>query len=675
MVHLEAGNSHICGVNGTNHVECWQWPEWRGSSGIGFNHENFTMEKVAVGGDFLCGLSNKSITCLGSSNSTVIGGEPKTGTYRDIAAGFRHVCAIRDDDGGLTCWGEVNQVEIPKGSFKGIALGENRSCGLRDNGRVVCWGQGQNSFSLPEALMEIQFLFIEAKRNVFCGVSRSHYSLHCWGSQALMPNVPVFDEILPGPCTNRTCSGRQLPGSGDICGIGNHICEPNDSFSPASPPPSQPVSPPPPGGVSTSSGHRWNAKRIALLVVGCVGTMSFVLVAAFFVYRHSKCKCRVHDSGRLDDPEAAPGGGEREDGDNNNHHQQGQEQEQHLPTPVLEKRLSQLASMGNAGHLEEFSLQVLIDITNNFSEDHKIGSGSFGSVYQGKLEDGREVAIKRAEVLSSNSTSAMVSRRQEDRNHAFTNELESLSRLHHRNLVRLLGFCEDCNELVLVYEFMSNGTLHEHLHTLETSPLRSSWSKRIKVALDAARGIEYLHIYAVPPIIHRDIKSSNILLNTTWTAKVSDFGLSLMGPTDEESHLSLRAAGTFGYIDPEYYRLQKLTPKSDVFSFGVVLLEILSGCRAIHKNENGQPRHVVDFVVPYILQDEIHRVLDPKVPPPTPYEIEAVAYVGYLAADCVDSEGRNRPTMSDIVSSLDKALNACKLQPTTLSRSSTHSSI
>ncbi|GLT77309.1 hypothetical protein SLA2020_489070 [Shorea laevis] len=132
-----------------------------------------------------------------------------------------------------------------------------------------------------------------------------------------------------------------------------------------------------------------------------------------------------------------------------------------------------------------------------------------------------------------------------------------------------------------------------------------------------------------------------------------------MGPTEDESPLSLRAAGTVGYMDPEYYRLQLLTSKSDVYSFGVVLLELLSGYKAIHRNENDVPRNVVDYVVPYIFKDEIHRVLDRRVPPTTPFEIEAVAHVGYVAADCVTREGRDRPSMSVIVNSLERALLAC----------------
>ncbi|XP_068312591.1 serine/threonine-protein kinase-like protein CCR4 [Pyrus communis] len=215
------------------------------------------------------------------------------------------------------------------------------------------------------------------------------------------------------------------------------------------------------------------------------------------------------------------------------------------------RELSHLVSMGaNGASLEEFPLQLLLEATFNFSEEHKIGTRSYGSVYYATLDDGRQVAIKRAETSVSSSYVGGCTKRQQD--HAFVNELESLSRLNHENLVRLLGFFEDAKERILVYEHMNNGSLHDHLHKLPHSPLLS-WAKRIKVALDAARGIEYLYEQAVPPIIHRYIKSSNILLHDTLRVKVSVFGLSLMGPEDEELDLSLVAAGTFGYIDPEYY--------------------------------------------------------------------------------------------------------------------------
>lgn len=648
LQQLEAGNSHICGlVNGTNDLHWWQWPDFNSTSIHNFSN-------IAVGEDFVCGLlENGTITCFGSRNSpTSVTQKVPSGIFRVVAAGFRHVCAI-DDDQELRCWG--NSVgEVPQGKFKALALGENRSCALRNNQKVVCWGQ--NGFTLPDSLQGKPFVSIEAKRSVFCGVLTSNYSLYCWGNESFSSNHMVFERVLPGPCTN-TCPCPMLPGSGNVCGEGQIICQPCFEKTSVTPSPTpQPQQPP-------ESGSRggWSGRMVALLVVGCLGSLVVVLVSAFFGYKHCKCKgCRVHDSGPLDEAVA-----------------QAQSAQPPMPPPppsppVLEKKLSQLASMGNAARLEEFSLEILLEATNNFSEDHKIGSGSFGAVYKATLDDGLQVAVKRAEI-SSTSSYAIGTKRQEDKDNAFINELESLSRLHHKNLVRLLGFCEDRNERVLIYEYLENGTLHDHLHNPQSSSPLKSWPARIKVALDAARGIEYLHEYAVPSIIHRDIKSSNVLLDATWTAKVSDFGLSLIGPEDDESHLSLRAAGTVGYMDPEYYRLQQLTEKSDVYSFGVVLLEILSGYRAIHRTHNGTPRNVVDFVVPYIVRDEIHRVLDRNVPPPTPFEIEAVAYVGYLAADCVTLEGRNRPSMTEIVNSLERALAACLVSPS-ISRSATSSS-
>ncbi|XP_028798759.1 serine/threonine-protein kinase-like protein CCR4 [Neltuma alba] len=636
--NLEAGNSQICGLSSSNNgLNCWQWP--------GFNTRNVKgFSSISVGENFVCGLSETSgnINCRG--NKSIIGDEPK-GNYSVIAAGTRYACAISSNNGSLHCWGDVPKAAMtPQGRFISLALGDNRSCALRAVNRTVdCWGT--DGFSTPESFRNTSFEAITAKGSVFCGVMSNDYSLHCWGNDNLGMNGTahkVFDEVLPGPCRT-DCSCGPLPGSAQFCDLGRSICSFCDNQLLESQPPL------PPSASSQSRQSNWSSKMVAFLVVGCVGSVSLMLVLAFFVYRYCKgrgCR-RVHDSGRLDEPEDQP-----------------------AIQPTLEKRLSHMISMGNGGHLEEFSWQILLEATNNFSEDQKIGTGSFGSVYHATLKDGKEVAIKRAEISPTSPSDKIIggSRRQEDKDDAFVNELESLSRLNHKNLVRLLGFFEDNNERILVYDFMTNGSLTDHLHKLHTStsnpnsPLMS-WSGRIKVALDAARGIEYLHKYAIPPIIHRDIKSANILLDSKWTAKVSDFGLSLMGPEDEESHLSLLAAGTVGYMDPEYYRLQHLTTKSDVYSFGVVLLELLCGYKAIHRNENGTPRNVVDFVVPYIEQDEIHRVLDRRLPPPTPYEIEAVAFVGYLAADCVRFEGRERPTMTDVVNKLEIALDACLAQP------------
>uniref|UniRef100_A0A0D3FW63 Protein kinase domain-containing protein n=2 Tax=Oryza TaxID=4527 RepID=A0A0D3FW63_9ORYZ len=350
--------------------------------------------------------------------------------------------------------------------------------------------------------------------------------------------------------------------------------------------------------------------------------------------------------------------------------------------PRVERRLSALLSKGPNTTVEQFPLVALRAATDCFSPAKRIGSGSFGAVYRASLPDGREVAIKRAERRDTGgpSSSSAAAARRVDHEAAFVSELALLSRVNHKNLVRLLGFCADGGERILVYEFMPNGTLHDHLHrraasaAAPLSPPLASWPSRLRLALGAARGIEYMHTYAVPPIIHRDIKSSNILLDSCWTAKVSDFGLSLLNTLDGDNAAAgdggnagdgddeerCVTAGTVGYMDPEYYRLQHLTDKSDVYSFGVVLLELLSGCKAIQKYEgSGSPKNVVDMAVPHIEGDRVHRVLDARLPLPTPWEMEAVAYVGYLAADCVRLAGRDRPTMSEVVGVLERAVASC----------------
>ncbi|OVA19016.1 Protein kinase domain [Macleaya cordata] len=643
---LDAGNSHICArIRSTNRVKCWQWPDF--DSGARVN-----LSGIAVGGEFLCGFNeSKKINCLGYDQG-ILNSVP-TGDFSVIEAGNEHVCAI-STDGSLNCWGKI-EGKIPTGEFKKLALGNNRSCALRENGTIVCWGE--NDFNLPQDLQGMEFTLIEAKNSVFCGILARNFSVFCWGNDEFFsPYSMVFGHVQAGPCTTE-CPCKFLPGSGYFCNEGSGICPPCSNRTTALPLP--------PSKTESDSSNGGNDKRkLAFLVLGCVGTFSLVIISCFFLFKFCKARvCRVHDSGRLDQVivEPPPIGSTRH----------GEPQIRPVQAS-LEKRLSQLYSMS---HLEEFTLEMLLKVTGNFSKENKIGHGSFGFVYRATLDDGREVAIKRAELLmttSSYAAGAAGTKRQDDKENAFISELAHLSRLNHKNLVRLLGYCDEENERVLVYEYMAHGTLHDHLHKFETAPPLNSWTARLKVALDAARGIEYLHTYAVPSIIHRDIKSSNILLDASWTAKVSDFGLSLMGPEDHESHLSLRAAGTVGYMDPEYYRLQQLTTKSDVYSFGVLLLELLSGFKAIHPNEAGVPRNVVDFAVPYIIDDEIHCLLDPKLPAPTPYEIEAVTYVGYLAADCVNLEGRNRPSMTEVVSSLEKALAACEA-PQILSRSTTRS--
>ena len=296
-----------------------------------------------------------------------------------------------------------------------------------------------------------------------------------------------------------------------------------------------------------------------------------------------------------------------------------------------------------------FTLDELNVATNNFSFDNKIDAGGLDVVeYRGELIDGHEVAIKRVKTWL---------------NLFGKSEFALFSRLHHKNLVGLVGFCEQKDERLLVYEYMKNGALYHHLHGKNGSSVLNSWKMRIKIAVDVSQGIQYLHNYA--SIIHRNINSSNILFDATWTARVSGFDLSLMNPEPDWDYRTMGTVGTYGYIDPEYYGLNVLTAKSDVYGLGVVLLELLTGKKAIFKygaNDfvSTTIKSVVDFAVPTILAGELVKILDPRVGPPDVNEAEALELVAYTAIHCVNLEGKDRPTMADIVANLERALAICE---------------
>ncbi|KAG9130669.1 hypothetical protein Leryth_018072 [Lithospermum erythrorhizon] len=220
------------------------------------------------------------------------------------------------------------------------------------------------------------------------------------------------------------------------------------------------------------------------------------------------------------------------------------------------------------------------EATKNFSK--KIGKGSFGPVYYGKMIDGKEIAVK---VMADSST---------HNTKQFMTEVALLSRIHHRNLVPLVGYCEEEYQRMLVYEYMHNGTLRDHINdTFNQKNL--DWLARLRIAEDAAKGLEYLHTGCNPSIIHRDVKTSNILLDINMRAKVSDFGLSRLAEEDL-THVSSVARGTVGYLDPEYYANQQLTEKSDIYSFGVVLLELISGRKPVSPEEYGADWSIVHWV-------------------------------------------------------------------------------
>ncbi|XP_030955584.1 probable leucine-rich repeat receptor-like protein kinase At5g49770 isoform X5 [Quercus lobata] len=293
-----------------------------------------------------------------------------------------------------------------------------------------------------------------------------------------------------------------------------------------------------------------------------------------------------------------------------------------------------------------FSLKELEKYTKHFSVANEIGSGGYGKVYQGSLPTGQLIAIKRAKKESMQEGLE------------FKTEIELLSRVHHKNLVILLGFCFEKGEQILVYEYVSNGSLKDSLSG--KSGIRLDWMRRLRVALGAARGLAYLHEFANPPIIHRDIKSNNILLDESLNAKVSDFGISKPIDDSEGSHVVTQVKGTMGYMDPEYYMTHKLTEKSDVYSFGVLMLELLTARKPI---EHGKyiVREVQETMDKTKDLYNLHEFLDPAIGLGT--TMKGLKKFVDLAMRCVKDPGFDRPMMVEVVKEIENILELAGVNP------------
>ncbi|XP_078151951.1 putative LRR receptor-like serine/threonine-protein kinase At1g51880 [Carex rostrata] len=281
-----------------------------------------------------------------------------------------------------------------------------------------------------------------------------------------------------------------------------------------------------------------------------------------------------------------------------------------------------------------FSYNDLMRITNKFQD--KIGTGGFGSVYLGALENGTQVAVK----MRNHSSSQGVKE--------FLAEAQNLARVHHRYLVSLIGHCMDGDCMALVYEYMKEGTLQDKLMDNER-PL--SWKQRVRIAYESALGLDYLHKACNPPLIHRDVKTSNILLNENLEARISDFGLS-RAFNNANSHISTKVVGTPGYLDPEYYSSFQLSEKSDVFSFGVVLLEIITGQPPVIAGPEGC--HLKQWVNQKLSRGDIESIADPRMH--GQFDINSVWKVTDLARRCTDNSSAHRPTMNTIVTELKESL-------------------
>ncbi|KAA8541723.1 hypothetical protein F0562_022875 [Nyssa sinensis] len=283
------------------------------------------------------------------------------------------------------------------------------------------------------------------------------------------------------------------------------------------------------------------------------------------------------------------------------------------------------------GVLVHYAYDELRNITRNF--ERVIGKGGFGTVYHGYLKNGTQVAVKM--LLPSAHASKQ-----------FQTEVELLMTVRHKNLVSFIGYCDEGPNMGLVCEYMANGNLQELLSG------KLSWKQRLQVAIDAAQGLDYLHSGCRPPIIHRDVKTSNILLSENLQAKMADFGFSRIFPAEDATHVSTRVVGTPGYLDPEYYQTQQLNEKSDVYSFGIVLLELITGQAAIVRSNVNT--HIVQWVSPMLEGGDIQNIVDPRLE--GDFHLNSVWKTTEIAMACVDPASIQRPTMSCVVTELKECL-------------------
>ncbi|KAJ0937761.1 putative protein kinase RLK-Pelle-CR4L family [Helianthus annuus] len=646
FVELSAGDHHLCGLRkplmgkqrDTSLVDCWGYNMTKSHVFDG------QIQSVSAGSEFNCGLfsQNRSTFCWGDETSSgVITGVPKNAKFRKISAGGYHVCGIIEGiDSNVLCWGaswesqeefamalarqgQVNVDLAPLDPMLSVVGGRFHACGIKSyTHEVVCWGFRVDTSTQPPKGVR---LYEIASGDYFsCGVvADKSLSPVCWGA-GFPTSLPLA--VSPGVCRSNTCDNgfyEYNNGTSPCKSAGSRVCLPCSNECPPQ--------------MYKKSECTKDADRVceyncsncttiectsnSAVIVGEIifGVLLVIVVsitAIFYVrYKLRNCKCTTKGVKYMKNNAFQKDGGKIQ--------------------PDLDELKIQRARV--------FSYSELERATGGFTEESQVGKGSFSCVFKGILKDGVVVAVKRALLSPDMKKNSM----------EFHNELDLLSRLNHAHLLNLLGYCEEGEQRLLVYEFMANGSLHQHLHGQPNS-LKSQldWVKRVTIAVQAARGIEYLHGYACPPVIHRDIKSSNILIDEEHNARVADFGLSLLGPANSSSPLAELPAGTLGYLDPEYYRLHYLTTKSDVYSFGVLLLEILSGRKAIDMQfEEG---NIVEWAVPLIKSGEIHTILDPVLPAPS--DMEALKKIANVACKCVRMRGKERPSMDKVTTALERAL-------------------
>ncbi|KMS94715.1 hypothetical protein BVRB_015990 [Beta vulgaris subsp. vulgaris] len=640
--HIAAGRNHVCAIrgnyysdNGSGVVDCWDIVDDGSSlnkltskqSALFYDQyvSNVQFKSIVSGDGFSCGVVAKQelLFCWGPSSAS-LGISKISDNFAALTSSRKSLCGIIQLSGEVKCWGKNDSYSDPPSRVRFVSLtgGSRHFCGIRADTHVVeCWG-GFNSSSIPKSS---GFYAIATSDVAACGIREEDLVLDCWFvNETSTPSEynPPLQLSSPGLCTPTDCnigefafnaSALNEPELTNVCIRKDlHICSScgtncSSGYFLSSPCTENA------DRICTSCSlcqnsscwdvcglaqvemkrrHQHQMQKIILILGPSIAGFLLILIGwclfpylYFFKAKDGPTKQFRSCIGKKD-PES--------------------DANADTDPPMLVAQCP--------GEAQIYRLSELKDATNGFKEFNELGRGSYGFVYRAVLPDGQQVAVKRANAATIIHTNIR----------EFETELEILCNMRHCNIVNLLGYCMEMGERLLVYEYMGHGTLHDHLHGGLSS---LSWTLRLRIAMQAAKGLEYLHMEANPPVVHRDVKTSNILLDSDWGARISDFGCSNLNEKDVSDDL-----------------------KNDVYNFGIVLLEILSGRKAYDVDYS--PPNIVEWAVPLIRRGKAAALIDRYVA--LPRNVEPLLKLADIAESAVRENLNDRPTMRAIADSLEQ---------------------